>query len=237
MAKEANNDKADRTNPPLGSDKNDKSDRNTIRCDKVRKKRNFWPLKITVITFVLALLFSLIAEATSQNSNLTVAIILLAFLILLSIVFDSIGVAVTSCDIAPLNAMAAKKVPHAKKAIWLVKNAGRVNNICADVIGDICGIISGACGATVVLKIALITYATDKASFWISIVISSIIAALTVGGKAFMKSLAIKNSREFVMFTARILSVFSFKKKDKSLKNNDKSDKSQDNEADCNEAD
>lgn len=84
-----------------------------------------------------------------------VIILLLAFLILASILFDAIGVAVTSCDVAPIASMASRKVHGAKTALWLVKNSGTVSSICNDVIGDIFGIISGACSAAVVVKITL----------------------------------------------------------------------------------
>lgn len=180
------------------------------------KKKNFWAVKITIITFFLAIAISFVSEMTISNTETVVAILLLLFLILLSILCDAIAVATTSCDISPLMAMASRKVPYAKQAIALVKNAEKVSNICADVIGDICGIISGACGAAIVVKIA------QGNDYIISIVMSSIVAALTVGGKAFMKKFAIKNSRDFVMFTARMISVFYKGEKKNARKNKKK---------------
>ncbi|MEG1509779.1 MAG: DUF21 domain-containing protein [Clostridia bacterium] len=183
---------------PLASD--------TTKGAKKLKKRDMWAIKITIITFFLAIVFSFISEITATKGNLVVAILLLVLLILTSIVFDGIGVAVTSCDVAPLNSMAAKKVPHAKIAIKLVQNAEKVNNICSDVIGDICGIISGACGVAIVTKIATLTHTTE--SMWVAMIISSIIGALTVGGKAFEKKIAINNSKEFVMLVSRVMAIF-----------------------------
>ena len=52
--------------------------------------------------------------------------------------------------------MASKKVPGAKQAIWLVKNADAVANFCNDVVGDVAGAVTGAAGATVALRLFLV---------------------------------------------------------------------------------
>ena len=116
----------------------------------------------------------------------------------------------TSCDLAPLLAMASKKVPGSKKAIGLVKNAEKVSNICCDVIGDICGIISGACTVAIVAKLIV---DNSTLNYWMSIVISSLVGAITVGGKSFFKTVAMKNSKEILLLVARVISIFSKKEK------------------------
>ncbi|MCM1305769.1 MAG: CNNM domain-containing protein [Bacteroides sp.] len=174
---------------------------------KVKKKRNIWWLKASVISFVLAGFFSFLSELTASAEQIVIIILLLAFLILASILFDSIGVAVTSCDIAPIASMASRKVHGAKTALWLVRNSGTVSSICNDVIGDIFGIISGACSAAVVVKIAISL--GDEWQRWLTIIISAVVSAVTIGGKAFMKNIAINNSKDFVMFVARIVSIFN----------------------------
>lgn len=210
-----------------GDSSDDGQNLNSVKAEKVKKTRNFWPLKILVITIMLAFLFSIISSATTSNSNLAVSIILLALLILISIVFDGIGVSVTSCDLAPLNAMASRKVPYSKRAIWLVKNAEKVNNICSDVIGDICGIVSGACGVAIVASIISNIGIEEGSSlaatweFWLTIGVSSLVAGLTVGGKAFVKRISIRYSREMVMFTAKIITLSNPKNWSKKNRNND----------------
>jgi CBS domain containing-hemolysin-like protein len=104
--------------------------------------------------------------------------------------------------------MASNRIKGAKTAVKLLKNAEKVNNICSDVIGDICGIISGALGAAIVLKIFSSGGINADTSI-ISILFSSLTAAITVGGKALGKRIAMTNSREIVYFVARVLSVFS----------------------------
>ena len=114
---------------------------------KPKKKRNTWWIKVSIISFVLAAFFSFLSELTADAEHIVVILLLLGFLVVASILFDSIGVAVTSCDDAPIIAMASRKIYGAKTAMWLVKNSGTVASICNDVIGDIFGIISGAyCG-------------------------------------------------------------------------------------------
>jgi len=171
-----------------------------------KNKAKIWALKITVITFFLSGVFSLISELTTSNSNLLIAVFIVLLLIIINILFDGIAVAVTACDSAPLLAMAARKISGSKAALFLVKNAEKVNNICADVVGDICGIVSGACGIAIVSKIVLL--GATLSEFWITILISSLVAALTVGGKAFVKSFAIKYSKDFVIATAKFVMLF-----------------------------
>ncbi len=174
---------------------------------KPRKKHNVWWIKATIISLVLAAFFSFLSELTASAEQIVVIILLLVFLIFASILFDAIGVAVTSCDITPITSMASRKIYGAKTALWLVKNSGTVSSICNDVIGDIFGIISGACSAAIVIKI--VTTVGEDWQKWLSIVISAVVSAFTIGGKAFMKNIAISNSRDFVMFVARILAVFN----------------------------
>ena len=170
-------------------------------------KRNLWPLKVTVITLLLSAFFSFSTEIISTKSNLVVALLICILLVIISIIFDGIGVSVTNCDLAPLTAMAARKVPGSRRAIKLVQNSEKVSSICCDVIGDICGVVSGACSAVIVIRI--VEYAGDTYQLLFSIISSAFIAALTVGGKAFEKTIAIKNSKEMVMLTARIICFFT----------------------------
>ena len=61
------------------------------------------------------------------------------FFIFLGILFDIIGVAVTSSDDKIFHSMSARKVRGAKVAVKFHKNAEKVSSFCCDVVGDICG--------------------------------------------------------------------------------------------------
>lgn len=181
-----------------------KEDKKQSKPRKKLSKGTVWTIKITIITLFLSFFVSFITEITSSKSNVIVSVLLLCLLIVIAIIFDAIGVAVTSCDPAPLLSMAARKVNGAAVAVKLVKNAEKVANICNDVVGDMAGIISGTCAAAIVLK-----FAADNPNMYIfNIVMSSVVSAVTVGGKAFFKSIAIKNSKEMVMFAGRVLGIF-----------------------------
>ena len=51
------------------------------------------------------------------------------------------------------NAMASRKVPEAMEALHLIRNANRVSSFCNDVIGDICGVISGSASAVIAARV------------------------------------------------------------------------------------
>ena len=181
--------------------------------NKPRKKKtkvNTWPLKAFFITFITAMVLSFFSETTLLGVSLPVAILVLFLIIAVGIVFDVVGIAVTLQDVTAYTAMASKRISGAKQAIKLVQNASLVSNICNDVVGDICGIISGAMGAAIAIRlIASSSYLND---LWVNIIISSLIAGLTVSGKACGKAIAVKSSRQIVFFIGRIGAAFSFEK-------------------------
>ena len=88
-----------------------------------------------------------------ENAGLLLALLILALFIGLGILFDIIGVAVTAADPRPFHSMAAHKEKGAKEALKLLRNADRVSSVCNDVVGDICGIVSGATGAVIVARL------------------------------------------------------------------------------------
>ncbi len=170
-----------------------------------------WAIKITFLTFFLSMTFNVISESLVGNAGLVGALFVLFAIILIGIICDMVGTAVTTEGIAPFNAMAANKVKGARKAVDLVKKASQVSNICNDVIGDICGIISGATVAIIIVKIASIY--NLKETVVISVVLNGVVAALTVGGKAFGKHISMNNSTEIVRKAAVFVEFFSIKRR------------------------
>ena len=161
-----------------------------------RLQRTKWALKITILTFLISILLSLLSETVLKQSDILSALLTLLIIIAIGIIFDIIGVAVTASSKTPFLSMASRKIPGAKQSLALIKNAHLVSSICNDVVGDICGIVSGAAGAFISIKI--ITNNLSINSALISILISSIIASATVGGKAFGKSFAMNNKTAIV---------------------------------------
>ena len=179
---------------------------------KKRKSNTKWLIIITILAFCISFIFSLVSEIALSKVNLIIGIVILILFICIGIIFDMIGVAVTSTTESPLHAMSSKKIKGAKKAVSFKKNADRVSSFCNDVIGDICGIISGSAGVTITATISDIY---NLNIFWAGLTITAIIAALTIGGKAVCKGIAIKNSNQIVYLTAKVLSLFENKKKKK----------------------
>lgn len=159
-----------------------------------------WIIMVTIWTFIMAMIFSVVTEGLVKNLDIFLAFVILIIIILIGIFFDIIGIAVTTAEEKPFHAMAANKVEEARYAIRLVRNAGQVSNFCNDVIGDISGIVSGAVGTTIIYK--LIEIYDIKNGILLSIIITSLVASLTVGGKAFGKSIAILYSEKIILETA-----------------------------------
>ncbi len=170
------------------------------------KKYNIrWVIAISIWTFLLAIIFSIIAESLVMRLDILLAFITLLIIIIIGIVFDIIGIAVTRAEEKPFHSMAAKKISEAKVAITLIRNAGPVSNFCNDVVGDISGIISGAIGASLVYKLVR-AHELNNATL-LSILMTALTASLTVGGKALGKSIALIYYEKIVISIAKFINL------------------------------
>lgn len=179
------------------------------QIDKKKSKRReelLWSLKLALIACLISVVFSFISEIAMKNVNILIGTIVIIVFILIGILFDMVGVAVTSADEAPLHAMSSKKVKGSKMAVNLKKNASKTSTFCCDVIGDICGIISGAAGVVVSNQI---TDIFNISSILSSLIVTGIIAALTIGGKSVEKPIAINNGNKILFEFSKIISIFS----------------------------
>lgn len=180
--------------------------------EKKKKSRAWvWSVKILILSFLLSLGFSIISELALSSANLVIAIIVILVFIGINILLDMVGLAVASSSVEPFTAMASRKVKGSKQALALTKNADKVSSICSDVIGDICGILAGAAGASIVTKIALTS--TGFMPILISSLVSAIIAGITIFGKASLKRYAINHANDITLRLAKILNFFTRKDK------------------------
>lgn len=168
-------------------------------------------ITISLITFAIAVLMKAISDALLENIVLMYSYFILLAIILIGIIFDIIGVAVTSSDDTRFHAMAADKVYGAKESIMLIKNAEKVSSICNDVIGDVCGIVSGAVSSWIVVQIALNGFESGEEI--LALLMAGVVSALTVGGKALGKFFAINYNCNIVYFVGKIIRFFKFKKR------------------------
>lgn len=167
-----------------------------------------WVRFITFWTLVLSIGISYLSDAFVSGVGTLIATLLLLTIIAIGIIFDIIGIAVTAAEVKGFHAMGANKVPSAEYAIALIRNADKVSNFCNDVIGDICGIVSGAVGTMIVFRIVQ-TFGFVNGTL-LSVLFTGAISATTVGGKAIGKSISINYAQEIVMFSAGLIRNFAY---------------------------
>ncbi len=177
----------------------------TEKKEKVKKEHvDFkWINKIVIITFIISLIMAFITQTTIPNLSLLFGIIITLVFVLIGILFDIIGVAVTTADEKVFHSMNSRKVKGASVAVKFKKNAAKVSSFCCDVIGDICGVVSGAATTTIT---AILVTKFNCNLLLTGLIVTAIISSLTIGGKAIGKSFAINKSDiilyEFAKFIA-----------------------------------
>ncbi len=171
--------------------------------DKSKSSNKSWVITIAITTFILSLLFSFISNKVISNLSMFAGLLVLVLVILVGVIFDLIGVAVTVANEEDFHAQASKKIKGAKTSINMIRNSAKVSNFCADVIGDICGVLSGAISAMIALKLTENFGMSSNIQF----VFSAIVASATVGGKAVTKEIAKSNSTQIVNFVSKIISI------------------------------
>ena len=186
-----------------------------VKKKKQKKKRIpgwlSWGLSVLFLSFGLTVLFSFLTEISIKGSPVYICVIVLIVLLFLNIGCDMIANAIITCQPDAFHAMASNKIKGANRAVTLCKNATKLGSVFADVIGDICGIVSGAEGAVLVVYIAAIA----DGNIWeivSSILVSAVIGALTVGGKAIFKHFAMKYNKQIVFSFAKFTTFFKKEK-------------------------
>ena len=179
----------------------------TKKKEKVKKEHvdKKWIATVVIVAFLTSFTLSFISEMTIPNLSLWLGILVTLFFIFLGIFFDIIGVSVTTADEAVFHSMSSRKVKGANIAVKFKKNADKVSSFCCDVIGDVCGIISGAAGTTIA---AILVTQFKFNTLFTSITVAAIIAAITIGGKAIGKSFAINKSNIVLYEFAKFISNF-----------------------------
>lgn len=139
-------------------------------------------------------------EGVAWGAGMVVVLIL----VLIGIVFDMMGIASAAASETPFHSLASERVPGAKQAIQIVRNADRFSSFCNDVIGDIVGVISGTATAIVVIKLVASAGAENSVLHTVvSVLFSAIVSALMVGGKALGKSYAIHYANRILLWVGK----------------------------------
>ena len=182
--------------------------------EKARQSKQKWILTVVCLSFGLSVVMSFVTSLFVESAGLLVALLSLIVLVMIGIITDVIGTAVTSEDEQPFIAMASKRILGAKQALQLIRKAERVSSILNDVVGDIVGIISGSAGS--VIAVYLVSLGLKSAIA--SMLITAFTSAFMIGGKAYGKGLAIANSDRIVLTVGRVMAVFEKKGKPKQKK-------------------
>lgn len=184
----------------------DKARSKSKNSDNKQNSAALYTLVVFIGTFFTACLMTLVSTLVLEEmETFMVGFVILLVVILVGVVFDIVGTAVSACGQQHLNSKASRRIPGAKKALTLAKNASRVANICNDVVGDICGIVSGATGAVIV---AQLQRSLSWESVLVSVAVTALISGLTIGGKAMAKPFAMKQSTRVVYWAGRFLHLF-----------------------------
>ena len=165
--------------------------KNRLNKDRGPLRRGLY---MGLVTFILSIVLTLMANSILTLFGLVAAVSILFLIIFTGIVFDIIGIAVTATGESSFHSMAAKKVFGSVQAIRLIRHADRVSSFCNDVVGDICGTVSGAAAASIVFNLFLLGLVAKQAVA--SLLIVALVAAFTVGGKAAGKYFALHRCQE-----------------------------------------
>lgn len=179
------------------------------------KVSNKWTVIVTILAFVLSVIFTVLTDSAEKLPNI-VAITVLFVIVLLGILFDILGVAVSTATEEPFHSMAAKRIAGAKTSIKIIRAAQQLSSLFNDVIGDIAGILSGAMTAAVVGKIAT---GAPGINMIIELSLTGLVSAVMIGGKAAGKGFAMTNNNMIVFVLGKTIyffsNIFSFKKRKK----------------------
>lgn len=179
---------------------NSSEPRSRKKNQKQKKNSNVrWIVTIFFVTVAISSAISFLSSSIMEDAGLVEAFVVLLLIVGLGILFDIIGVAVMSADEKPFHSMAAKKVPGAAEALKLLRNAEKVSNFCNDVVGDICGVVSGSASAVIAVK-ALTQIGSDTVA---QLIMSALVAGVTIAGKASGKTLAMTKATQIVHLVSR----------------------------------
>lgn len=168
-----------------------------------------WTITVLILSFVLSVFFSYITSKAmgALEQYIFFALMLLLAIVGVNIFFDIIGTAVQSAEEAPFHSLARRKVKGARESVSIIRHAPQLANLCCDVIGDIAGIISGA---TTTLIVTVLVNTLHLSGVLPSLMLTGIVGALTIGGKAMSKGFSMQNGNAIVFVMGKIMHFFKF---------------------------
>ncbi len=170
-----------------------------------RAKVNWrWVVTVFCVSFCTAAIMSTVCEELTNRMHIVLQFVVLLGIIFVGIIFDIIGLAVATADEKQFHSMAARRIPEGKVAVNLIRNAEKVSSVCNDVIGDICGIVSGATAASIAMRV----FTDPGISFWGNLLVTGLVSGMTIGGKAIGKTFGMNFSEDIMYVIAKIAKFF-----------------------------
>jgi CBS domain containing-hemolysin-like protein len=168
----------------------------------IKDEVNFlWSFKILILSFLLSVFFSFLSETVLTHTSMIFSIAIILIFMFIGVISDMCGVAITSCY---SKFETVKNEKHQKMCKQLVKNSDKISVVCCDIIGDICSILSGACGASIIFKV--VSYNNLDINVGIlSTCVSGLIACLTIFFKSLEKTIAVKYSEKLTLTISKVL--------------------------------
>jgi len=161
-------------------------------------------LTVTAVSFPLGGLFDT-STIFLNSAAWYIGAVTVLFIVAVGAAFDMVGVAAAAARETPFHAMASKRVFGAKRAIQIVRNAERVSSICSDVVGDIAGVLSGAGALAVAVQMDYAFHIVGWTDEFVLIALTALITSLTVGAKAYGKTVAIHAPTPIILFAGRVI--------------------------------
>ena len=169
-----------------------------------------WAFKALILSVSLSIVFGMFSQSLFPALPAFLSVLIIFFFIFISVIFDMIGVSFTTLSKNDLNGLSGQNTAFLETLSRLFENKDKISSFCGDIVGDICGILSGAGGVSLVFNMNL---QDSNVNFIATCIISSVIAGLTIFGKAIMKGYAVQNCRKVAIVTAKTIQTLQIKKK------------------------
>ena len=166
----------------------------------MNKNSTKWAFKVFVLSISLSIIFSLFSQSLLPSLSPFFSIFVIVFFVFVSVIFDMIAVAFTSINKEQLDKY--KNENGYVMAVKLCERADKVASFGGDVVGDICGILSGAGGVSLVVNMNI---QDANLNLLITCLVSSLIAGITIFCKAIMKTYALQNCEQIAIVTGAYL--------------------------------
>lgn len=171
----------------------------------MNKNSTKWAFKVFILSISLSIIFSLVSQSLLPSLSPFFSIFVIVFFVFVSVIFDMVAVAFTSINKEQLDKF--KNENGYVMAVKLCERADKVASFGGDVVGDICGILSGAGGVSLVVNMNI---QDTNLNLLVTCLVSSLIAGITIFCKAIMKTYALQNCEQIAIVTGAYLEASFF---------------------------